>query len=112
MDVVFPVSGVETPLWLPPLVAFVISFFPFGSDHVPYLDRGMPALLTIENDWSQYPCYHRTCDLAGLLTLAMGREILKMNVVALAQMSGPGAAIFADGFESGDTSLWTVVAEP
>lgn len=24
---IFPVSGVETPLWLPPLVAFVISFF-------------------------------------------------------------------------------------
>jgi len=23
----FPVSGVETPLWLPPLVAFVVSFF-------------------------------------------------------------------------------------
>ena len=27
MDTYFPVSGVETPLWLPPLVAFVISFF-------------------------------------------------------------------------------------
>src|SRR3989304_6228107 len=23
----FPVSGVETPFWLPPLVAFVVSFF-------------------------------------------------------------------------------------
>lgn len=27
MDFLFPVSGVETPLWLPPLVALVISFF-------------------------------------------------------------------------------------
>lgn len=27
MDIFFPVSGVETPLWLPPLVAAVISFF-------------------------------------------------------------------------------------
>jgi len=27
MDVSFSVSGVETPLWLPPLVAFAISFF-------------------------------------------------------------------------------------
>ena len=27
MDINFPVSGVETSLWIPPLVAFVISFF-------------------------------------------------------------------------------------
>jgi uncharacterized membrane protein YfcA len=27
MDIVFPVSGVETQIWLPPLVAFVISYF-------------------------------------------------------------------------------------
>ena len=27
MDYVFPVSGVETALWLPPLIAFAISFF-------------------------------------------------------------------------------------
>ncbi len=27
MDFVFPISGVETALWIPPLIAFVISFF-------------------------------------------------------------------------------------
>ena len=27
MEIVFPVSGVEAPLWLPPLVAFVLSLF-------------------------------------------------------------------------------------
>ena len=84
----------------------VISFNPFGSDHVPYLDRGMPALLAIENDWNQYPCYHRTCDLPANLTLAMGREILEMNVVAMSQLTGFGMPIFADGFETGDTSAW------
>ncbi len=84
----------------------VISFNPFGSDHVPYLNRGMPALLAIENDWNIYPCYHRTCDLPANITLAMGREILRMNVAAMGRMSGFGP-IFADGFESGDSSAWT-----
>jgi uncharacterized membrane protein YfcA len=27
MEIVFPVSGVEAPIWLPPLVALVLSFF-------------------------------------------------------------------------------------
>ncbi len=90
----------------------VISFNPFGSDHVPYLNAGMPALLTIENDWAQYPCYHNTCDLPGQITLAMGREILEMNVAALGQMAGFGAPIFTDGFESGDTSSWSSTTSP
>ncbi len=85
----------------------VISFNPFGSDHVPYLDAGMPALLAIENDWNIYGCYHNTCDLPAELTLAMGREILEMNVVAMGQMTGFGTPIFTDGFESGDTTAWT-----
>ncbi len=86
----------------------VISYNPFGSDHVPYLNRGMPALLAIENDWDQYPCYHRTCDLPAEITFAMGREILRMNVAAMGRMIDFGP-IFADGFESGDTGAWAEV---
>lgn len=83
------------------------TLFAWGSDHVPYLDRNMPALLTIENDWSEYSDYHSTGDLPSNITLAMGREILKMNVAALAEMAGGDPAfVFADGFESGDLSLW------
>jgi len=78
------------------------------SDHRPYLDAGVPALLTIENDWSEYPYYHTVNDLPQHLTIAMGREILKMNVAAMAQMIGaPDPPVFADGFESGDTSTWS-----
>lgn len=80
----------------------------WGSDHVPYLDRNMPALLTIENDWSDYPYYHSTGDLPGNITPAMGREILKMNVAALSEMAGGDpAVVFIDGFEGGDTTRWT-----
>jgi hypothetical protein len=75
----------------------VTSLNPFGSDHVPYLDRGMPALLTIENDWNSYPSYHRTTDVASNVSIEMGAQVLRMNVGALAQMIGqPPAGRGAD----------------
>lgn len=88
----------------------VTTLSAWGSDHVPYLDAGVPALLTIENDWSQYPDYHLTTDLPANLTIAMAEEVLKMNVGALAVLAGsePGW-LFSDGFESGGISLWSAV---
>ena len=69
----------------------VTSLNPFGSDHVPYLQRGMPALLVIENDWNIYPSYHRTTDLAENISLEMGAEVLKMNLAVMAELAGiPG----------------------
>lgn len=67
----------------------VTSFNPFGSDHVPYLDRGAPALLVIENDWNSYPGYHRSSDIIDRLGTQMGGEVLKMNLAALAEMIDP-----------------------
>jgi hypothetical protein len=85
-----------------------ISLFAFGSDHVPYLEEGVPALLTIENDWYQYPYYHTQNDLPHQLTVAMGEEILRMNVAAVAELAGAGVAhVFSDGFESGGLSRWS-----
>ena len=79
------------------------------SDHQPYLEAGVPALLTIEADWFQYQWYHTVNDLPEHLTIDMAREILKMNVAAMAQMIGaPDPPFFTDGFESGDTSAWSV----
>ncbi|MBK6424961.1 MAG: M28 family peptidase [Blastocatellia bacterium] len=70
---------------------------PFGSDHVPYLNRGMPALLTIENDWDSYPNYHRTTDTANNITIDMGLQTLRMNVAALAKMiAAPPAGTGSD----------------
>jgi Zn-dependent M28 family amino/carboxypeptidase len=80
------------------------------SDHKPYLNAGVPALLTIENDWFEYPFYHTINDLPQHLTIAMGREILKMNVAAMAEMIGaPDLLVFGDTFESGDTSAWSEI---
>lgn len=93
----------------------VTSLNPFGSDHVPYLNRGMTALLVIENDWNQYSGYHRSSDLPANLDLGMGGETLKMNVAAMALLVGADATsptpFFSDSFESGDTASWSS-AEP
>ncbi len=87
----------------------VTAYGAWGSDHVPYLDRGMLALLAIENDWDEYPCYHSNCDLPANITLSMGEQVLRMNVAALAGLVGasdPGL-IFRDGFETGDMAAWS-----
>ena len=66
----------------------VVSYNPFGSDHVPYLNRDVPALLTIENDWDRYPHYHRTTDFPEEVVLAQGWETLKMNIAAMSHLMG------------------------
>ena len=71
----------------------VVSFNPFGSDHVAYLNRSMPALLVIENDWNRYPNYHRAGDTTDLLGLEMGTQVMRMNLATLAEMMGFGSQI-------------------
>jgi len=38
------------------------SFNPFGSDHVPFLAAGIPAVLAIERDDTCYPDFHLSTD--------------------------------------------------
>jgi len=64
------------------------STFAFGSDHEPYLERGIPALLTIDKDWDSYPYYHRTTDTIDKLNPSLGFEIVKLGVGAVAQVLG------------------------
>lgn len=57
-----------------------ITIGAWGSDHVPFLRAGVPALLTIE-DWStKTPCYHAACDKPEGLNYAYATEIGKLNV--------------------------------
>lgn len=72
----------------------VTSFNPFGSDHVPYINRGMPAVLSIQNDWSSYPGYHRSSDTVDQIVEVMGHSIMKMNVAAIANMAGVDTSKF------------------
>ncbi|MBO1317665.1 M28 family metallopeptidase [Acanthopleuribacter pedis] len=66
----------------------VSTLNPFGSDHVPYLNAGLRALLVIENDWNEYPHYHRQTDEATHISMDMGGNILRMNTAVLAEWAG------------------------
>jgi hypothetical protein len=86
-----------------------LSYTAWGSDHAPYIDGGMPALLTIEFDWNDYDHYHRTTDTADKIVPEMGLKILRMNLAAMAELMG---VLFVDGFEAGTTDSWEVGTEP
>ncbi|MBN2056419.1 Zn-dependent exopeptidase M28 [bacterium] len=60
------------------------SLHPFGSDHVPFLNVGIPAVLVIENEWAANPNYHRTTDLPDYLDPAFITDGVRMTVAAAA----------------------------
>jgi hypothetical protein len=55
----------------------------WGSDHVPFLRRGVPAVLTIENWDTKNPCYHRSCDTPEKINYAYATEVARLNAAAL-----------------------------
>jgi Zn-dependent M28 family amino/carboxypeptidase len=65
---------------------YYVTFNPYGSDHMPFIEAGIPAILTIDNDWGDYPSYHRSSDTIDKVSRDMGAAILRMNAGALAGM--------------------------
>jgi hypothetical protein len=59
------------------------SFDPFASDHVPFLDAGIPAVLTIEGADSANGDIHSDRDVLGTVDPALAMEILRMDLAAL-----------------------------
>jgi aminopeptidase-like protein len=53
---------------------------------MPFIDNNIPAILTIDNDWGDYPSYHRSSDTIDKVSRDMGAAILRMNAAALAGM--------------------------
>lgn len=60
-----------------------ITLGAWGSDHVPFLDKGVPSLLTIENWDTKTPCYHMACDKPDTLNYEYASEIGKLNTAAV-----------------------------
>jgi hypothetical protein len=60
-----------------------ITLGAWGSDHVPFLERKVPAILTIENWSTKTPFYHTSCDKPDTLNYAYAAEIAKLNVAAV-----------------------------
>lgn len=60
-----------------------ITLGAWGSDHVPFLKKGIPSLLTIENWDTKTPCYHQACDRPETLNYLYATEIGKLNAAAI-----------------------------
>jgi len=65
------------------------SFFSFGSDHVPFQDAGIPAILCIDLDWDEYGPYHRSWDTYDETDPAFALEIATAGMATAAQLAGP-----------------------
>jgi len=56
----------------------------WGSDHVPFLEEGIPTYLSIEHWETHSPCYHQTCDQMEGLAWDYAAEIVKLNLAVIA----------------------------
>ncbi|WP_218822240.1 M28 family metallopeptidase [Geodermatophilus pulveris] len=64
------------------------SLHPFASDHVPFLEAGMPAVLTIEASDRANAAVHTATDTDDRIDVALATEILRMNVATIATELG------------------------
>jgi hypothetical protein len=60
----------------------------WGSDHVPFLEAGIPAYLSIEHWDNHNPCYHRPCDTMQGLDWDFAADIARLNLAVIAGKSG------------------------
>ncbi|TDO37333.1 peptidase M28-like protein [Paractinoplanes brasiliensis] len=62
-----------------------VSLEPFASDHVPFIDAGLPAVLTIEGEDQLNTDEHTPRDTLAGLDLAVAVAILRMNAAVVAE---------------------------
>ncbi|WP_370947143.1 M28 family peptidase [Amycolatopsis sp. cg5] len=65
-------------------LAVQTSLHPFNSDHVPFIDEGMPAVLTIEGADGANTHVHSARDTLEFIDYGLAVEILRMNVAYVA----------------------------
>lgn len=61
-----------------------ISIPAWGSDHVPFLEAGVPTYLSIESWEDHNPCYHQACDKMAPLSWDYAAEIVRLNLAVIA----------------------------
>ena len=71
-------------------LAVQTSLHPFNSDHVPFLDAGVPAVLTIEGTDDANHNIHSAEDTLAHINWELALDILRMNVAFVAQTLGQG----------------------
>jgi Zn-dependent M28 family amino/carboxypeptidase len=69
-------------------LAVQTSLNPFNSDHVPFIDAGLPAVLTIEGADGANGNIHSARDTLDRVDMALALEILRMNTAFVAGLIG------------------------
>ena len=64
------------------------SLNPFASDHVPFINKGVPAVLTIEGADNANSRIHSANDTIDHVESDLALEILRMNVAFVASEVG------------------------
>ncbi len=75
-------------------LAIQVSLNPFASDHVPFINEGLPAVLTIEGADGANDQIHTAGDVRDRVDAAFAMQILRMNagyVAAVAEISASAA---------------------
>ena len=65
-----------------------VSLSPYASDHVPFLDAGLPAVLTIEGADGANTAVHTAGDTVDRVDVDLAAEIVRMNVAYFASLAG------------------------
>jgi Zn-dependent M28 family amino/carboxypeptidase len=65
-----------------------VSLSPYASDHVPFLDAGLPAVLTIEGADGANTAVHTAGDTLDRVDTALAAGIARMNVAYVASVAG------------------------
>jgi len=69
-------------------LAVQTSLHPFNSDHVPFIDAGLPAVLTIEGTDDANHHVHTDKDVMAYVNEDLAAQILRMNVGFVAGLLG------------------------
>jgi ABC-type taurine transport system substrate-binding protein len=73
-------------------LAVQTSLNPFASDHVPFINASLPALLTIEGGDTANHNIHTANDTLDKIHYGLASEILKMNIAVVARRLGTGVS--------------------
>jgi hypothetical protein len=61
-----------------------------GSDHVPFLNRGLPAVAVSDSAvGGGYPCYHKPCDTVDKVNVTYLRSMIELVATASALLALP-----------------------
>jgi len=67
---------------------FDLSYFSFDSDHVPFQERGIPAILGIDLDWAAHTDNHKSTDTFDKVDPSLGTEITRAMAGTVADIAG------------------------